>query len=399
MNISNLFFQNFDTLLPSQPSTHIAVAVSGGADSLALCLLLHTWGQLHHLKLTAITVNHQLRSESTQEVEHVHQWLTRLGIHHETLVWTHQAINSSIQEGARDARYKLMINYCKQHSIQHLCLGHHQHDQWETFFMRLSHASGLKGLGGILPHTVRDGINIYRPFLTIDPTLLKNYLTNFEQPWVEDPSNELVKYERIRWRQQISLLSGLGLSPAVINTVCEKLSEDDKAIDWSAQNWIDAQCKFNTQLKFMTSPLTLKHVPITLMKRIALRLASMVTGTLLSSADVRHNMDSLCQKLTAEPFKAFTLGGCYWMQHQNLLYIVREWNKCPKVSITAPDMTYDNRFKLTDLAIEKVLEPVSKKYWPLMKSMVHPTPFPYQVFLSLPVIIEDDKIIWQNLLM
>ena len=248
-------------------------------------------------------------------------------------------------------------------------------------------------------YTVRDGINIYRPFLTIDPILLKNYLTHLEQPWISDPSNELVKYERIRWRQQISLLSGLGLSPAVINTVCEKLSEDDKAIDWSAKNWIDAQCKFNTQLKFMTSPLALKHVPITLMKRIALRLASMVTGTLLSSADVRHNMDSLCQKLTAEPFKAFTFGGCYWMQHQNLLYIVREWNKCPKMSITAPEMTYDHRFQLTDLPLGKTLEPVSKKYWPLMKSMVHPAPFPYQVFLSLPVIIEDDQIIWQDLLM
>lgn len=399
MNISNLFFPIFDALLPPSASTHLAVAVSGGADSLALCLLLNEWAKLHQIKLTAITVDHQLRPESSNEADQVHQWLSELGIQHEILTWTHPPIKSHIQESARDARYTLLLEYCKQHRIQHLCLGHHIQDQWETFFMRLSHASGLKGLGGMSSHSIRNRINIYRPLLNSNPTLLKDYLLHRNQRWIEDPSNHMENYERIRWRQQIPLLSGLGLSPTVITNVCEKLSDDDKALDWAAQNWIDLQCKFNAQLKFFTAPLTLRDLPSSLIKRIALYLASSVRGIALSTQDVRHNMNSFVRKLMTEQFKAFTFGGCYWMKQKQKLYIVREWDKCPKLPIDTESMTYDNRFQLNDLPFGKTLEPVGKKYWPLMKSMVCPAPFPYQVFLSLPVIVEDDQIIWQDLLM
>lgn len=398
MNISNLFFPYFDSLLPSTTSRHIAVAVSGGSDSLALCLLLNEWAKLHQIKLTAITVDHQIRPDSSNEAAQLHQWLSALEIHHEILTWHHSPLKSHIQESARDARYNLLIKYCKQHHIQHLCIGHHQGDQWETFFMRLSHSSGLKGLGGMSHHTIRNEINIYRPLLNSDPTLLKDYLLHRSQSWIEDPSNYMEKYERIRWRQQIPLLSGLGLSPTVITNVCEKLSDDDKALNWAAQNWMNLQCNFNNQLKFFTVPLTLKELPKALIKRIALSLASNVKGITLTTHDIRHNMDSFIQKLMTEPFRAFTFGGCYWMERQEKLYIVREWDKCPQLSITTENATYDNRFQLIDLPFGKTLEPVRKKYWPLIKSMIYPAPFPYQVFLSLPVIVEDAQITWQHLL-
>lgn len=399
MNISHLLSHHFNNVLPTHPLTHIAVAVSGGADSLALCLLLNEWTKHHQLTLTALTVDHQLRPESHAEALQVQEWLTVHGIVHKTLVWKHEAINSSIQENARNARYTLMIDYCKQHDIQHLCLGHHQHDQWETFFMRLSHASGLKGLAGMRFHTQRAGVNIYRPLLNTPPHLLKQYLESIGQFWIEDPSNHMDKYERVRWRQHIAHLSELGLSPNTLQSVCEKLSADDQAIDWAAQNWIKTHCKFNTQLKFTTASLNIKQLPLSLIRRIALGVASQVVGLPIASSDVRHNMDSLVQKLTAHSFKPFTFGGCYWTEHQNTLYIMREWSKCPKHLITEPNMTYDHRFMLTDLPVGKTLEPLSKTHWSLMKSMVHPAPFPHQVFLSLPVIVEHNQIVWQDLLM
>jgi tRNA(Ile)-lysidine synthase len=391
----NLLLQHFDSLLTPVNSTHIAVAVSGGADSLALCVLLNEWAKLHELKLTAITIEHQLRPESAYEAQRVHQWLTDRGIHHETLIWDHAAITSNVQEKAREARYDLLIGYCKQHTIEHLWLGHHAHDQWETFFMRLSHASGLKGLAGMLPHSHRDGINIYRPFLNIDPEILKDYLIHQHQPWIDDPSNQMRKYERIRWRDQIEPLSQLGLSPMIIQFVCEKLSADDQALDWSANDWISQHVTFNDELKFIECDLNLKQLPISLIKRIALRLTSQVRGITITTANVRHNMESLIQKLTATEIKPFTFAGCYWMEHHNKMYVLREWLKCPHECITSTDMTYDHRFNLTPLPIGKTLEPVGKKYWPQIKPLVMGSSLPYQVFLSLPIVTEDDPVILQ----
>lgn len=386
MNTPSLLLQHFDRIFSSANERHIAVAVSGGSDSLALCLLLNEWSKLNQSYLTALTIDHQLRPESTSEAQQVHQWLSSQGIHHETLVWNHPTITSNVQEQAREARYVLLIEYCKLHDIQHLCLGHHANDQWETFFMRLSHASGLKGLAGMIPHCQRAGINIYRPFLGIAPQTLKTYLLSQHQPWIEDPSNEMRKYERIRWRDQIDNLSQLGLSPKVIHSVCEKLSQNDQALEWSANNWISQHTIFDDQLKFIECSLSLKQLPESLIKRIALRLASQVRGLNITTANVRHNMDSLIQKLTANEFKPFTFAGCYWMEHHTKMYIVREWDKCPHERITFANMIYDHRFNLTSLAIGKTLEPVGKKYWPHIKPFVGESHLPYQVFLSLPII-------------
>jgi tRNA(Ile)-lysidine synthase len=386
MNASDFLLQHIDSTFTPVNSTHIAVAVSGGADSLALCLLLNEWAEIRNIQLTALTVDHQLRPDSTPEAQRVHQWLTHRGIHHETLRWNHSIITSNVQELAREARYALLIEYCKQHNIEHLWLGHHANDQWETFFMRLSHASGVKGLSGMSPHSHRDGITIYRPFLTIDPQILKEYLIHQQQPWINDPSNQLRTYERIRWRDQINTLSQLGVSPKVIHNVCEKLSQDDHALDWSANDWIVRHTTFHPQLLFFECDLALQHLPISLIKRIALRLASQVRGISITTAHVRHNMQSLIQKLTVPHIKAFTFAGCYWMEHQHKVYVLREWEKCPNVCITSTEMTYDHRFNLTSLPIGKTLEPVGKKHWPQIKPLLKESLLPYQVFLSLPIV-------------
>jgi hypothetical protein len=83
------------------------------------------------------------------------------------------------------------------------------------------------------------------------------------------------------------------------------------------------------------------------------------------------------------------------MEHHNKMYVLREWLKCPHECITSTDMTYDHRFNLTPLPIGKTLEPVGKKYWPQIKPLVMGSSLPYQVFLSLPIVTEDDPVILQ----
>jgi tRNA(Ile)-lysidine synthase len=324
----------------------------------------------------------------------VHQWLSNYGIHHETLVWSHDPISTNIQEHAREARYKLLIDYCKNHNIQTLFLAHHLHDQWETFLMRLAHGSGLKGLTSMSQVTISQGIYMIRPFLSLDPQELKKYLTELRQSWIEDPSNQSENYERIRLRNQLVPLSQLGLTPQIISKGCEKLHAENEALEWCVTNWVQDNTVFNPQLKFIISSIKLNHVPTALMKRIALRIVSQVRGIEVTSKDARHNMNGLYQKLLASPFKAFTFGGCYWMKYQENLYVMREWDKCPTDVISTASHIYDHRFSLTNLPCGETLTSIGKKHWPQVKSSFQSFYLPYQIFLSLPIILKNKKAIW-----
>ena len=144
-----------------QDDKKIAIALSGGSDSMALLLLLKT----QNIPLHALTVDHHLRPESASEAAQVAAWCNALGVPHTTLHWQHEKIESGLPEKARDARYALMFDWCREHHIQHLFTAHHLDDQIETMLFRLTRGSGLVGLSGMLPLTQRDGIFLHRPLL------------------------------------------------------------------------------------------------------------------------------------------------------------------------------------------------------------------------------------------
>lgn len=396
MNTTETLFECFNAEFLESLPPHIAVAVSGGADSLALCIALHEWCQLHQVSFTAITVDHTLRPESSNEASQVHRWMELRGIHHKILTWTHHPILNNIQVRAREARYDLMVNYCSQHGIPYLCTAHHQEDQWETFMMRLSHASGIWGLSGIPAQQTRQGIRIVRPFIKLKPALLKTFLTEKAQPWIEDPSNQNVVFERIRWRQQASVLTQMGITYEVIEKVSEKLRQDAIALDWAAMEWMNQHTHWHVGLKYMRCNINLIDLPETLVKRIMLQIVSQVRGIQVTTAHMRHAMNASYQRLCDEPFKPFTMGGCYWMQQKGELIIVREWNKCPTETITSQTFVYDHRFKLTTAPIGGQVRPIRKELWSLFKHQFDTPGIPYQVFLSLPITEENNIYTWHE---
>src|SRR5215470_8221607 len=102
------FAARLDRLGPYEREPRLAVAVSGGADSLALALLADAWARRRSGKIAALTVDHRLRPESTAEARQTGEWLARRGIAHGTLVWTGPHPRSDIQAEARAARYRLL---------------------------------------------------------------------------------------------------------------------------------------------------------------------------------------------------------------------------------------------------------------------------------------------------
>ena len=196
--------------LPSVP--RCAVAVSGGADSMALCRLATDWVKEQGGDLTALTVDHGLRQGSAEEAHCVAGWMRRFGIEHRILDWTGAKPASGLQEAARAERYRLLLAWCREHDIRYLLLGHHRADQAETVLHRLLRGSGLSGLAGMAAIVETADVRLVRPLLTWSPTALRSLLDQWGWPWLEDPSNRDPRFARTRLRQAQASLAGYGVT-------------------------------------------------------------------------------------------------------------------------------------------------------------------------------------------
>jgi tRNA(Ile)-lysidine synthase len=146
-----LFHSLMKQLLQGEAPTALAVAVSGGADSMALTLLLKDYCAAHYIALHALHVNHGLRVEAAREAQQVQHWLMQQNIACVVLAPTSpiDRMQGNLMHNARMVRYRLMQDYCATHDITYLCTAHHLHDQAETVLMRLGRGSGVDGLAGM----------------------------------------------------------------------------------------------------------------------------------------------------------------------------------------------------------------------------------------------------------
>lgn len=186
----------------------LAVAVSGGPDSLALAILADRWARERGGRICAVTVDHRLRPESGAEIDQLHGWLAARGICHEILVWSEKKPTSGIQEAARAARYSLLAEWCRKHGCPHLLTAHHREDQVETFLIRRRAGSGRDGLAGISAIREFADCQILRPLLGVPKIRLSALLEAERQPFITDPSNRNPVFERSRLRSAGALPTG-----------------------------------------------------------------------------------------------------------------------------------------------------------------------------------------------
>ncbi len=186
---------------PFETTPTLAVAVSGGRDSLALALLAQNWVGPLGGKLVVLTVDHALRAASAQEAAQVKSWMMERGIEHYTLVWEGEKPSSALQEQARKARYRLLEGWCRTHKVLHLLLGHHLDDQNETYILRKNKGSGPDGLASMASVTETRYPRLLRPLLGVGREQITVTLEAFSQEWINDPSNEDVRFERVRIRK------------------------------------------------------------------------------------------------------------------------------------------------------------------------------------------------------
>jgi len=212
----------------------LAVGVSGGADSMALCLLAANWAQRFGWHFVALTVDHGLRPRAANEAIQVATWLKERGIVHQTLKTTRAKPKANIQAWARSARYDLMDEWCAEKGVAMLLLAHHLEDQAETFLLRLARGSGVDGLAAMAPAGSPrfDGAPWrVRPVLDIAKARLVATLETTQQAWIDDPTNQDQKYARNRLRANAPNLAAMGLTPARLATTAKAMRRAKKALD------------------------------------------------------------------------------------------------------------------------------------------------------------------------
>lgn len=305
---------------PFERAPDLAVAVSGGPDSLALCLLAERWARTRGGRVTALIVDHGLRPESGAEARTVAAWLDRRGIRHRILVWQGAKPVTGIQAAAREARYALLADWCRDAGVLHLLLGHHRDDQTETLMLRAARRSGSDGLAGMAPVREIAGLRLLRPLLAVPKERLLATLSAAGQAWIEDPSNRAPRFARARLR-----LRPPAAVPAAADVAghAEGHARARAALDRRTAAWLAAVARIDPA-GFVTWPReALAQAPPEVARRALQQALAAVGGRAYSPRSAR--LDRLLEALLAAPGgPGRTLAGCRILGWGDDLLICRE---------------------------------------------------------------------------
>ena len=339
-----------ELLAPLASYPRVALAVSGGPDSLALMHLAARWRaeRAERPDLSVLTVDHGLRQGSRAEAEHVGRVASALGLPHTILTWEHQEPRAaSLQERARAARYELMTAHCHAHDIPAVATAHTLDDQAETFLMRLKRGSGLDGLAAIPSRGEWAGIAILRPWLDVSKARVVATLDAAGISAIADPSNLDPRFERARIRESADALSALGLTPDAIALSARRLRRAREALEQAGRDFLNAHSEVNEAGYALVDRDALLTEPPEIALRALAQLLAAVGG---AGEPVRlAKLEALLAALEAHPDKGHTLGRCRIAPIKGRLGIFREarGSGLPEARLLPGERAlWDNRFQI-----------------------------------------------------
>lgn len=294
-------------------ATCIAVAVSGGADSMAL---VHALSKQHSC-IHAITVDHALRPESGDEARQVGNWLKDLsGVTHIILKWTGDKPENGKMEAARTARYALMAEYCRAQGIRYLAVAHHRDDQMETFFMRLTRGSGIDGLAAMRTlQPYNDYVTLWRPLLDeASHDDLVTYCKENGISWIEDPSNVNDKFTRARLRKT---LQEEGLDSKRLSQTTRRIERATDALRVLADRLLEKATLSRSANDIELDLKTMRDEPLELSIRVIRKLIDDLGDAGEYGARFEKVEEVTIRCLNASENTAMTLGGCILKLRKN----------------------------------------------------------------------------------
>jgi len=329
-HLSAAFAAALDASGPFEPLPALAVAVSGGADSMALAILARDWAGQRGGSTLALVVDHGLRPASAEEAWITVERLKRLRIPARLLRLSDLKHGPALAERARTMRYEILTAACRQEGILHLLLGHHAADQVETLAMRVLRGSQTHGLACMPAVRETAGLRLLRPLLGIDPAALRSLLTASGIEWIDDPSNQDLRALRPRLRHRLAGHAPTGLRRAIAAAGRLRAREE---MDTGAE--LARRATIRPEGFALLSPGRISPAALS-------RLLQTIGGAPYPPSPARVNA------LAAQPGPA-TLAGVRIMnagRFGNGLLIVREEEAVMEPVEARPDTIWDNRFRI-----------------------------------------------------
>lgn len=346
---------NIDTFTASlralgiTPDMRLAVAVSGGVDSVTLAHL--AWHSHAQGNLIFLTVDHRLRETSTREAHSVAQTICAWGGVCDILTWDAAAGGSGVQERARKARYGLLRDAAHRHGCAAVLLGHNGDDQTETFWMRLADGSGLSGLGGMQVRREHDGMAWLRPLLDMPRADIAAYARQHELPVIEDPSNTNGNFTRVRLRGFAQQLAQEGLDAPRLTRTMGKLRAADDALQAMTQDFMRQHLRVHSGGALHFSHAAFAGLPPDLRRRVVQ--TSVMAMTPRDYPPAYDALVALAQSLARDDAVAGSLGGCLFALSRGDIWVMREPASARVLrldDVQGDALFWDHRFELGGIA-------------------------------------------------
>jgi tRNA(Ile)-lysidine synthase len=315
-------FNEFSTSLNIKED--LAVAVSGGPDSLALAFLAKCQSLKSHVKVKYFIVDHKLRKESSSEAKVVRNILKNININCKILSWNGKKPLKNIQALARDKRYFLLVNECRKNNIKNLLLGHHLDDLSENFLIRMLRGSGLNGLISFSKKVkYKDQkLDIVRPLLDVEKKDLIYIAKKVFDFFIKDPSNINENFKRTRIRNLLQSLEKEGLDKKKLVLTINNLKDSDRSIKF----YLDRNLKKNAVFLIKKNIYILNQNFFNQSHEIIFRsLAKIIQNLGKKHYPVRgKSINSLIEGINTKSFSKVTLGGCFIDKVNDTVLISKE---------------------------------------------------------------------------
>jgi tRNA(Ile)-lysidine synthase len=303
---------------------NLAVAVSGGPDSLTLAFLAKCYALKHKIKIKCFIVDHKLRKESSTEAKTIKKILKKININCEILIWRGKKPSKNIQSLAREKRYSLLVDQCKKHNIKNLLLGHHLDDLSENFLIRIVRGSGLNGLVSLNKKAKyrNQNLNIIRPLLDLEKKILVYVAKEVFSFFINDPSNSNENFTRTRIRHLLLGLEKEGFDKKKLILTINNLKDADRSIRF----YVDKNLKNNAIFVKSKNNYILSQIFFEQSHEVVFRSLTkiiQIQGTKHYPARGK-NINNLIKKIYTKSFSKVTLGGCFIEMVNDSIIISKE---------------------------------------------------------------------------
>ena len=266
-------------------------------------------------------MDHGIRRNSSAEAKKLKKILKKKGIKLKILK-NEKKISKNIQKNARDVRYNLLSKFCNKVKSKYLITAHHQDDQIETFFIRLSRGSGVEGLSSMNEKTkISGGITIIRPFLNTTKKELAEIAKRIFGKTFTDPSNRNKKFLRTNIRNLKKILEDKGLNPESIALSIRNISQTKDAINFYVLKSMKKFVKFRKH-ETILNLINFNKQPEEIKFRIINNIVKKRTNSYYPPRS--YKVINLINRFEANKLTKCTLGGCLFEKKSNYIHVSRE---------------------------------------------------------------------------